>query len=70
MAVIKSFRCCGVGSAMLKKILTIAHSMEMKTVNLNAQVGAISFYEKFGFLKEGVPFDDAGIPHVRMKKSL
>ena len=44
--------------------------MEMKTVNLNAQVGAISFYEKFGFLKEGVPFDDAGIPHVRMKKSL
>lgn len=70
MAVIKSFRCCGVGSAMLKKILTIAHSMKMKTVNLHAQIGAISFYEKFEFLREGVPFDEAGIPHVRMQKSL
>lgn len=70
MAVIKSFRYCGIGSAMLKKILIIAHSMEMKTVNLHAQVGAISFYEKFEFLKEGVPFDEAGTPHVRMQKSL
>ena len=55
---------------MLKKILTIAHSMKMKTVNLHAQIGAISFYEKFEFLSEGVPFDEAGIPHVRMQKSL
>jgi predicted GNAT family N-acyltransferase len=70
MAVLKPFRRCGVGSAMLKKILTIAHSMNMRTVSLNAQVDAINFYEKFEFLKHGDPFDDAGIPHVRMERVL
>ncbi len=69
MAVLKPFRGCGVGSAMLKKILNIARSMDMKTVNLNAQVDAIDFYEKFDFLKHGEIFDDAGIPHIRMEKA-
>ncbi|MFT5395254.1 MAG: putative GNAT family N-acyltransferase [Gammaproteobacteria bacterium] len=70
MAVLKPFRRYGVGSAMLKMILTIAHTMDMKTVSLNAQVDAINFYEKFEFLKQGDPFDDAGIPHVKMKRVL
>lgn len=70
MAVLKPFRSCGVGSAMLIKIISIAHSMDMKTLSLNAQVDAINFYEKFEFLKQGDPFDDAGIPHVRMDKVL
>jgi len=70
MAVLKPFRRCGVGSVMLNTILAIARAMEMKTVSLNAQVDAISFYKKFDFLKYGEPFDDAGIPHVRMEKAL
>jgi predicted GNAT family N-acyltransferase len=70
MAVLKPYRQCGIGSAMLKKFLSIAKAMDMESVFLNAQVDAIKFYEKFGFLKHGVPFDDAGIPHVRMDKVL
>ncbi len=70
MAVLQPYRKCGIGSAMLQKILSIAKAMDMESVFLNAQIDAIKFYEKSGFLKQGDPFDDAGIPHVRMDKIL
>jgi len=70
MAVLKPYRQCGIGSAMLQNILSIAKDMDMQSVFLNAQIDAIKFYEKFGFLKQGDTFDDAGIPHVRMDKVL
>lgn len=70
MAVLRPFRRCGVGSAMLKKILSIAYSMNMKTVFLNAQVDAILFYKQHGFIEQGDVFDDAGIPHINMVMSL
>jgi predicted GNAT family N-acyltransferase len=30
----------------------------------------VPFYEKLGFASEGDVFDEAGIPHVRMKHAL
>ena len=70
MAVLKPYRQCGIGSAMLQKILSIAKDRDMESVFLNAQIDAVKFYEKFGFLTQGDTFDDAGIPHVRMDKVL
>jgi predicted GNAT family N-acyltransferase len=29
-----------------------------------------SFYQKLGFVEEGEIFEEAGIPHVKMRKSL
>ncbi|MGB1800853.1 MAG: GNAT family N-acetyltransferase [Gammaproteobacteria bacterium] len=68
MAVLKSYREQGVGSKILEKLLVIAESIGFKTVFLNSQVDAISFYNRFGFKEEGGVFDDAGIPHKRMTK--
>ena len=70
MAVLKPFRRCGIGSAMLHNILSIAKAMDMETVFLNAQVDAIQFYKKHGFIEQGDVFDDAGIPHLNMVMSL
>jgi predicted GNAT family N-acyltransferase len=70
MAVLKEYRTKGVGSMMLEKILHIAELMKMKTVFLNSQIDAVDFYKKFGFVEEGGVFDDAGIPHRKMTKSL
>ncbi|GJM17681.1 MAG: GNAT family acetyltransferase [Thermodesulfobacteriota bacterium] len=70
MAVLKPYRHRGIGNAMLKKILIIAHSMDMNTVFLNAQLDAVDFYKKNGFIKQGDIFDDAGIPHLRMEKKI
>lgn len=68
MAVLKAYRNMGVGSKILEKLLLIAKSMKMKTVFLNAQIDAVGFYQKFGFIEEGGVFNDAGIPHRKMKK--
>jgi predicted GNAT family N-acyltransferase len=37
---------------------------------LNAQVGAIAFYERHGFVAYGDAFDDAGIAHRAMARTL
>jgi len=34
---------------------------------LNAQVQAVVFYERHGYVVEGAPYDDAGIPHIAMR---
>jgi len=70
MAVLKSYRQCGIGSKMLKKLLSIAETLDLNTVFLNAQVNAVPFYKRFGFQEQGDIFDDAGIPHRKMVKSL
>ena len=70
MAVLKPYRRCGIGSKMLKKLLSIAKGMGMEMVFLNAQIDAKGFYQNFGFKEIGDVFDDAGIPHIKMTKSL
>jgi prephenate dehydrogenase len=37
---------------------------------LHAQLQALPFYEKLGFRSEGGVFDEAGLPHVRMRFAL
>ncbi len=71
MAVLRPYRKLGVGSMMLQKLLAIAaEKMQLHNVFLNAQINAMDFYSKFDFQEQGEIFDDAGIPHIRMKKSL
>lgn len=40
------------------------------TIYLNAQVSAKSLYTKLGYLPFGDQFDEAGIEHIKMKKSV
>ena len=35
---------------------------------LNAQVAAQGLYARFGYLPEGEPYDDDGIPHIHMRR--
>lgn len=70
MAVLKEHRGQGVGSAMLAALLDFARQQQCAEVYLHAQVSAIPFYEKQGFIIDGEQFMDAGIPHRRMVKRL
>ena len=69
-AVLNEFRGRGVGSAMVEKILSDimrdpeAGDME---IYLHAQMDAIPLYRKFGFVKYGNMFDEAGLMHYAMK---
>lgn len=70
LAVLGDFRRTGVGSRMLKLLLDDAAHRGMASVYLHAQVQAMAFYENFGFVAEGAEFDEAGIPHRRMRRSV
>jgi predicted GNAT family N-acyltransferase len=69
-AVLNEFRGRGIGSAMVEKILSDikrdpeAGDME---IYLHAQIDAIPLYRKFGFVKYGNMFDEAGLMHYAMK---
>lgn len=67
MAVLPEWRGRGVGSALLQAIQQHARDNGIPILALNAQVQAIQFYEKFGFIAEGPEFDDAGLPHRLMR---
>ena len=66
MAVLKSWRGQGVGSALLKALLQIASNRGMRRVKLNAQSRAVAFYLSHDFVAEGEEFIEAGIPHRSM----
>jgi predicted GNAT family N-acyltransferase len=55
---------------MLTALLEHARARGQASVFLHAQVSAIPFYAKFGFVEKGKPFMDAGIPHRLMIMSL
>lgn len=63
MAVLPEWRGRGLGRALLEAIQQYARETGIPTLVLNAQVQAIPFYEKSGFIVEGPEFDDAGLPH-------
>lgn len=70
MAVLKDCRRRGVGAAMLAALLEYASQQGHARVFLHAQISAVSFYTRFGFIESGEPFVDAGILHRRMVKRL
>ena len=70
MAVLREARGRGVGGALLRALIEAARARGDREVALSAQTHAIPFYERFGFVAEGGEYDDAGIPHRRMRRSL
>jgi predicted GNAT family N-acyltransferase len=70
IAVVAGMRGRGIGATILRLLLQEAHRRGLREPYLHAQLQAVPFYEKFGFTSEGEVFDEAGIPHVRMKHAL
>ena len=70
LAVLQAHRKQGYGNKILDHLELIAQENELTEVFLNAQVTAIPFYEKRGYTVISDVFDDAGIPHQTMRKTL
>ncbi len=70
MAVLRPWRGRGLGTALLQRLLAIAAERGLEAVHLNAQCSAEGFYARLGFQAEGDVFEDAGIPHRRMRRLL
>lgn len=69
MAVLKEFRNIGIGSAILEALIKIAKKESINNLYLHGQVHAKPFYNKHGFIEQGPIFDEAGIPHYKMRFS-
>jgi len=70
MAVLAEYRNQGTGRKLLQFILQKAKQQKLKKVYLHAQVTAVSFYEKQGFIAVGDIFYEANIPHCEMLRKL
>ena len=70
VAVLKEYRNTGAGTKLMQALEAFARQKGAKKILLNAQISAMPFYEKSGYIAFGTPFDDAGILHMQMEKKL
>ncbi len=70
MAVIPSVRSSGVGQAVLEALMKAARARGDHEVLLHAQTSAAAFYVRAGFAARGIEFEEAGIPHIEMVRTL
>jgi predicted GNAT family N-acyltransferase len=70
MAVLAPWRGQGVGSAMLRALIDLARERKMTRVSMHAQLSALEFYTRHGFVASGEVFIEANIEHRRMHLDL
>ncbi len=67
MAVVREWRGRGVGEALLRSLIEQARALGWPEAVLHAQVQALPFYARQGFMPFGDVYDECGIPHQRMR---
>jgi predicted GNAT family N-acyltransferase len=70
VAVVASHRRAGVGTAIMEHLHAIAREAQLPRLWCHAQLTAVPFYERLGYLREGPTFEEASIEHVRMECAL
>ncbi|AJY51585.1 MULTISPECIES: GNAT family N-acetyltransferase [Halomonadaceae] len=70
VAVLATARGTGIGVLLMQAAIEAARHAGHLQVALSAQVHALAFYERLGFIAHGDEFLDAGIPHREMTLSL
>lgn len=70
LAVLSPGRGLGSGAQLVHAIEERARERSLRVMVLAAQTHAVGFYERLGYLAYGEEFDDAGLPHRWMSRSL
>ncbi len=70
VAVVPAMRKKGIGKELMAAIEKEARGRRYAELLLGAQLEAVPFYEKIGYESFGDEYQDAGIPHRHMKKTL
>lgn len=70
VAVLRSHRGEGLGSELMHAAEAHARDQGASTARLHGQVAVVEFYERLGYEIVGDRFEEAGIPHRKMVKSL
>ena len=70
MAVLKRYRHKGIGKEMLLFLDTVWKDKQVQQVIIHAQLEVVPFYKLCGFDEFGLPFQEAGIKHIKMRKQI
>jgi predicted GNAT family N-acyltransferase len=70
VAVLQPMRGLHAGVAVMEVLIEQARQRGDHALMLHAQQSAQGFYQRLGFAVQGEPFDEVGIPHVTMVRSL
>ncbi|VTS14390.1 GNAT family acetyltransferase [Streptococcus pseudoporcinus] len=70
MAVLCDFRGDQVGQTLMTYVIDYVHIQGFEKIVLHAQLSAQTFYEKLGFSPVGTVFEEAGIKHITMEKTI
>jgi predicted GNAT family N-acyltransferase len=70
VAVRAAVRRGGVGARLMERAEAIAAERGFAEIVLHAQVAVAGFYQRLGYVEKGDVFDDAGIPHIAMRKKI
>jgi predicted GNAT family N-acyltransferase len=70
MAILRPFRRKGIGSRTISFLNTELKNRQIEKAVLHAQYSSVAFYKSCGFVESGIPFNEAGISHLRMEKEL
>ena len=68
VAVTAAVRGTGVGRAMMELLHRVARGRGLSEVWCHAQISAVPFYERLGYVAVGERFFEAGIEHVEMHR--
>ncbi len=68
MAVLKEFRGRGLGGQILRALIAAANERGQYEAYLHAQIHALGFYSRYGFIAEGPEFEEARIRHRAMRR--
>ncbi len=67
MAVLKPHRSARLGGKVLEALIAAGRERGHRSFELSAQQYVAHFYRRHGFAQIGEPYDEVGIPHVRMR---
>ncbi|HUX48892.1 MAG TPA: GNAT family N-acetyltransferase [Dehalococcoidia bacterium] len=70
MAILERYRRKGIGKEMLLFLDTVWKDKQMQQVIIHAQLEVVPFYKLCGFDELGLPFREAGIKHIKMRKQV
>jgi predicted GNAT family N-acyltransferase len=70
VAVLAALRRTGIGARLMQRAVESISGKGFSEIVLHAQVSVQSFYQRLGYVAEGDVFDEAGIPHVAMRKRI
>jgi predicted GNAT family N-acyltransferase len=70
MAMARELRGRGLGAILLAAAEDLAADRGAREVSIHAQLSALRFWERAGYVAEGPEFEEAGIAHVAMRRTL